>query len=72
MRAFPAPALIEENGKQITGSKVCSNMYVALAYSGGDGTPGQLYAYGGLRVLADLSNPVLFFSGRMRIGLTRA
>jgi hypothetical protein len=64
--------LIEETAKQITGSKVSNNMAVAIAAPGGMGTPGQLYAYGGVRVLADLQTPVFFFSGHMRVGLTMA
>jgi hypothetical protein len=70
--AFPAPALLEESGKQLVSTKISSNITAALAYSGGGGTPGQLYAFGGLRVLVALEYPVIFFSGHMRIGFTRA
>ncbi|MDR2481153.1 MAG: hypothetical protein LBD07_02535 [Spirochaetaceae bacterium] len=71
--AFPTPMQIEENGKQIIGAKVCCNMTAAVAAaSGGTTTPGQLYVYGGMRALADLSYPTFFFNGRMRAGFTRA
>jgi hypothetical protein len=55
--AFPAPVQLEETGQQPFTSKICNNMNTALAYSGGAGTPGQLYACGGMRVLAALDYP---------------
>jgi hypothetical protein len=64
--------LIEETGKHLLVSKTSNNITAALAYSGGEGTPGQLYAFGGLRALAALEYPVIFFTGHMRIGFTRA
>jgi hypothetical protein len=69
----PTPLLVDDYSKFSNTSKIFGNMLAGMvSVSGGNGIPGRLYGCGGFRVFEEIEYPVIFFTGHMRIGLTRA